>query len=105
VREDPIISGAWIKAALVVLVAAALGFGGYLLASGVDINLPDLPDVGTNSTQTTLNDTTLQDTTIGQPEATNPSIQRFQELTRCTQAANGDFKQIQKCFDRFNNSQ
>ena len=44
-REDPIITGGWIKAALVVLVAGALGVGAYLLASGVDINLPDLPDL------------------------------------------------------------
>jgi hypothetical protein len=41
-REDPIISGAWIKAALVVLVGGDLGVGAYLLASDVDIKLPDI---------------------------------------------------------------
>jgi hypothetical protein len=75
VREDPIISGAWIKAALVILVAGALGLGAYFLVSGVDINLPDLPDVGTNGAATTLSDTTLEDTTIGRTEtqATPPA--------------------------------
>jgi hypothetical protein len=78
VREDPIISGGWVKAALVILVAGALGVGAYVLASGVDINLPDLPDVGTNSGQTTISDTTLEDTTVGrtetQPQPEAPAI-------------------------------
>ena len=117
-REDPIISGAWIKAALVILVAGALGVGAYFLASGTDINLPDLPDLDTNSTAvTTLHDTTLEDTTLGEPEtapepakpkptpttpAAGPTIEDVQELGRCTQAADGDFDRIQECFDRFN---
>jgi hypothetical protein len=107
-REDPIISGAWIKAALVILAAGALGVGAYVLASGVHLNLPDLPDVGTSSDATTLSDTTLEDTTIGEPPTTTstpqtaPSIQDLQELGRCTRAANGDIDAIQKCFDRFN---
>jgi hypothetical protein len=75
VREEPIISGAWIKAALVLLVAAALGVGAYPLASDVDINLPDL-DLDTTGDETTLSDTTPADTTIGEPEpppaTTNP---------------------------------
>ncbi len=122
-REDPIISGGWVKALLVILVAGALGVGAYLLVSGVDINLPDLPDVGTNGAQTTLSDTTLEDTTIGQattapapkpqqppktqpaPAPAGPSIQQLQELTRCTQAANGDIDKITACFDRFNRGQ
>ena len=112
-REDPIISGGWIKAALVLLVAAALGVGAYVLVSGVDINLPDLPDLGTNSTQTTLGDTT-----ISQPEtaktvqaqkakpppaapSAGPTIQQLQALNRCTAAANGDIDKITACFDRF----
>jgi hypothetical protein len=78
VREDPIFSGGWIKAALVILVAGALGVGAYLLVSGVDINLPDLNNT---DTATNLSNTTLADTTIGrtqtqpQPDApatTNP---------------------------------
>jgi hypothetical protein len=116
VRQDPIISGAWIKAALVILVAGALGVGTYLLVSGVDINLPDLPDVGTNGAETTLSNTTLEDTTIGQTTAApkppktqtapaGPTIQQLQELSRCTQAANGGIDKITACFDRFNGGQ
>jgi hypothetical protein len=124
VREDPIISGGLIKAALVILVAGALGVGAYVLASGVDINLPDLPDVGT-SAETTLSDTTLENTTIGQDEPTTapeprpekpakpvptpapagPTIQQLQELNRCTQAANGDIDKITACFDKFSRGQ
>jgi hypothetical protein len=107
VREDPIFSGGWIKAALVVLVAGALGVGAYLLVSGVDINLPNLK-TSTGDAQTTLNNTTLEDTTVGQsttapnaPPATH-SIQQLQELAQCTQAANGDLNAIQRCFDRLN---
>jgi hypothetical protein len=116
-REDPIISAAWIKAALVVLVAGALGVGAYLLASGVDINLPDI-NLDTNSTTTSLEDTTLEDTTIGQPEPTttakppkqspttpappvSPSIQQLQELNRCISSAGGDIDKVTACFDKF----
>lgn len=69
-REDPIISAAWIKAALVVLVGGALGVGAYLLVSGVDVDLPDLPDLDEIDSETTnLSDTTLEATTIGrEPE-------------------------------------
>lgn len=75
-REDPVISGGWIKAALVLLVAGGLGVGTYLLASGVDVELPDL-----NQTEasTNLSDTTLADTTLGrtqedqQPKAPSPT--------------------------------
>jgi hypothetical protein len=99
-REEPIISAAWIKAALVVLVGGALGAGAYLLASDVDLNLPDL-DLDTTS-QTTLSDTTLESTTIGAQEApAAPSIEDVRELGRCTQAANGEIEAIQSCFERF----
>jgi hypothetical protein len=67
-REDPIFSGGWVKAALVILVAGALGVGAYLLASGVDINLPKLPDVNKTDTATNLSNTTLADTTVGRTE-------------------------------------
>jgi hypothetical protein len=74
-REDPIISGGWIKAALVLLVAGALGVGAYVLASGVDVNLPDI-DLDTTSDQTTnLSDTNLEDTTIGDSEPEPPAAQ------------------------------
>jgi hypothetical protein len=51
--------------ALVLLVAGALGFGAYLLASGVNLDLPDIDLNTTNDTATTLSDTNLEDTTIG----------------------------------------
>jgi hypothetical protein len=119
-REDRIISGGLIKATLVILVAGALGVGAYVLASGVDINLPDI-NLDTNSTATTLSHTRLENTTIGQQEPTTapepqpekpakpqpapapagPTIQQLQELNRCTEAANGDIDKITACFDRF----
>jgi hypothetical protein len=71
-REEPIISRAWIKAALVLLVAGALGVGAYLLASDVEVNLPDL-DLDTTGDETTLSDTTRADTTIGEPEPPPPA--------------------------------
>jgi hypothetical protein len=107
-RQDPIISGGVLKAALIILVAGALGVGAYVLASGTDINLPDLPDVNTGA-ETTLSDTTLEDTTIGQPTTTvrttvkgGPTIQDLQQLGQCVQAANGDIDKVNACFDRFN---
>jgi hypothetical protein len=114
-REDPIISAAWIKAALVLLVAGALGVGAYILASGVDVNLPDL-DLNTTTEQTTnLSDTTLEDTTIDSPPATTgtirkpatppgsspPSIQELQRLNRCIEAAGSDIDEVTACFDRY----
>jgi hypothetical protein len=117
VREDPIFSGGWIKAALVILVAGALGVGAYVLASGVNIDLPDLPETGTSGAETTLSNTTLENTTIGeetkpapaakpapqtQTAPATPTIQRLQELNRCTEAAGGDIDKITQCFDRFN---
>ena len=115
-KQEPIFSAGVLKAALVVLVAGALGVGAYVLASGVDINLPDLPDVGT-SAETTLSDTTLEDTTIGEqapPTTTSattsvrttikggPTIQDLQRLGQCVQGANGDIDKVNACFDRFN---
>jgi hypothetical protein len=78
VREEPVVSRAVLKAALVILVAGALGAGAYALAGGgIDVDLPDLPDIDTIGEETTeLDNTTLEDTTIGQeepePEATDP---------------------------------
>jgi hypothetical protein len=68
-REEPLITRAWIKAAFVVLIAGALGVGAYLLASGADIELPDLPEIeeiDSGEGTTNLSDTTLEDTTIGE---------------------------------------
>jgi hypothetical protein len=65
-REEPIISGAVVKAALVLLVAGALGVGAYAVAGGdVDLpELPDLPDIDTTGETTALEDTTVEDTTV-----------------------------------------
>ncbi len=70
-REEPVISGAVLKAALVILIAGALGAGAYGLAGGgINIDLPDLPDIDTVGEETTteLENTTLEETTIGQSE-------------------------------------
>jgi hypothetical protein len=69
VREDPIISGGVVRAALVLLVAGALGAGAYALASGAEIDLPDLPEIetiGEETEATTIEETTLEDTTLGE---------------------------------------
>lgn len=73
-REEPIISGAVLKAALVLLVAGGLGVGAYALAGGgIDIDLPDLPEIDTVGTEaTTLEDTTIQDSTLGEEPAPEP---------------------------------
>ena len=65
-REDPIISGGLFKLLLVLLVAAGLGIAAVAIAGdGVDIDLPDLPEVDTGQV-TNLDNTTLNDTTIGE---------------------------------------
>ena len=80
-REEPVISRAVLKAALVILIAGALGAGAYALAGGgIDIDLPDLPEIDLETTTggetTELENTTLQGTTIGQgepePQPTDP---------------------------------
>jgi hypothetical protein len=77
-RQEPVISRAVLKAALVILIAGALGAGAYALAGGeIDVDLPDLPDIDTvGEDATELESTTLEDTTIGQeepePEPTDP---------------------------------
>jgi hypothetical protein len=74
-RQDPIFSGGVVKAALVLLIAGALGVGAYALVGG-DIELPDLPDLpevdeGGEGGAVTLQDTTLEDTTIDGPATTD----------------------------------
>jgi hypothetical protein len=109
-REEPIVSRAWIKAAFVVLVAGALGFGAYVLASDVDIDLPDLPEIeelDTGGDTTSLSDTTLEETTIGEPRPeapaapVTPEVRQFEELNRCIERAGSDIDAITACFDRF----
>lgn len=75
-REEPIISGAVLKAAVVLLVAVGLGGGAYALAKG-GIDLPDIDLETATDEATSLEDTTLEDTTIGgdepEPEELVPS--------------------------------
>lgn len=78
-NEDPILSGGIVKAALVILVAGALGVGAFIVAGDdIDIDLPDLPDIDTlgEDTTTNLENTELSDTTVGGGEqpgnATDP---------------------------------
>lgn len=64
-NTDPIFSGGVVKVALIVVVAAGLGGGAYVLADrGID--LPDLPDFETTGEQPviTLDETDLSQTTI-----------------------------------------
>ena len=76
-REDPIISGGLFKALLVVLVAAGLGIGAFAIAgNGVDIDLPDLPEVDSGQV-TNLDNTTLQDTTINGGDPAEASLDPF----------------------------
>jgi hypothetical protein len=72
VREEPIFSGGVIKAALVILVGGALGVGAYaLVGGGLDIDLPDLPDIDTVGETTNVEGpTTLQDSTVGSDQPT-----------------------------------
>jgi hypothetical protein len=74
VREDPIISGGWIKAALVIIVVGALGAGAYLLASGIDVDPPDLNGSGTSTSgpQAAAADTSAAPTQ-GDPRAEAPA--------------------------------
>src|SRR5688500_2184073 len=76
-KEDPIFSGGVFKAALVVLVAAALGVGAYALAGdGIDIDLPDLPEIDTTTTGdegvTNLEDTTIEEGSFDGANALEP---------------------------------
>lgn len=66
-KEDPIISGGVVKAAIVVLVAGLIGVGAYAIAGGDGIDLPDLPDLETlgDESTTTLESTSISETTIG----------------------------------------
>jgi hypothetical protein len=65
VREDPIISGGLVKAALILLAAGVLGVGAYLIVSGVNIDLPDIEDSGGS---TTVAATTSADATVARTQ-------------------------------------
>jgi hypothetical protein len=66
-REDPIISGGVLKLALVLLIAAGLGVGAYaVVGDGLDIDLPDLPEIETAGETTVLEEGNYVDTTLGE---------------------------------------
>lgn len=74
-KPDPIFSGEVVKAALLFLVAIAIGGAAVAVATGsLKVSLPDinLPDANTD-TVTTLQDTNLSDTTIDGPEPAEPT--------------------------------
>ena len=75
-REEPVISGGVVKVVMIVLVAAILGVGAYaLVGGGIDVDLPDLPDVETTGDGTATN---LENTTIEEGDFTGaPAIEQF----------------------------
>jgi hypothetical protein len=81
-REEPIISGAWIKAALVVLVAGAIGQQEALTTPPPKPKQP-------------------KPAQPAPPPPAGPSIQQLQQLNRCIASAGGDIDRITACFDRF----
>lgn len=95
-REDPVFSGGVVKAALVLLVAGALGFGAYaLVGDGVDIDLPDidLPEPTTDGGEAVdLTETELSDTTIDGPavDDTFTSAAFADALAQISEAAGAD---------------
>jgi hypothetical protein len=116
-QEDPIFSGAAFRVLAVLLFAAVLGVGGYLIAGGgdIDIDLPDLPEVDTlgEGEVTNLEDTTLQDTTIEGPPPVPTEVElppfpttaeeaqkRAEKLNRCVENAGNDPEKIFACLGK-----
>ena len=70
-NEEPVVSRAVVKAALVLLVAGGLGVGAYAIAGdGIDVDLPDvdIPEVDQTGTEAVdLTETELENTTIDGP--------------------------------------
>jgi hypothetical protein len=103
-REEPVISGAVLKGALVLLVAGGLGVGAYALAGGgIDVDLPDLPEIDTTTESVTnLEETTLEATTIGDEPVPQPSPQDdLNKLSKCIEAAGSDTDRIFACLDKY----
>jgi hypothetical protein len=114
-QEEPIFSGGPFKALVVLLVAAALGLGGYVLADGdIDIDLPDLPEVDTvgDGEVTNFEDTTLEDTTIEGPNGVPTEVQlppfpttaeeaqkQAEKLNGCIEGAGNDPEKIFACLE------
>ena len=102
-REEPVISGAIVKVALVLLVAGGIGAGAYALAGGgIDVDLPDLPEIDTSTEPVTnLENTTLEDTTIDVKPPPPATPDDLQKLNRCIQAAGNDTDRIFACLERY----
>lgn len=103
-REEPVISGAIVKLALVLLVAGGIGAGAYALAGGgIDVDLPDLPEIDTSTEPVTnLENTTLENTTIEVKPTPAPSTpDDLQKLNKCIQAAGSDTDRIFACLERY----
>ena len=111
-NEEPVISRAVVKAALVLLVAAGIGAGVYALAEG-SIELPDI-DLETTGDVTSLESTTLEDTTIGGDEPPKPerpakpvpppipdTFPEAQKLNDCVARAGNSTDEILACFEEF----
>jgi hypothetical protein len=104
-REDPIIPGGVFRFVLALLVVVGLGAAAFaIFGKGIDINLPDLPDLETTAA-TSLENTELQDTTIGgaEPEApgafTDPfTTAGFASAIAAVQGAAGSGRQLTRLF-------
>jgi hypothetical protein len=116
VREEPVISSGAVKAALLLLVLGAIGFGVYATAGGVDIHLPDINLPKNSNHVTSLSNTTLSDTTLGETApppappakppaapvpASPPGLQGAEALSRCITRAGGDTNRILTCLKRY----
>jgi hypothetical protein len=107
-KAEPVFSGGLFKVLGLLLVAAALGGGAYLLAGGgVGIDLPDLPETTTGEA-TTIEEGELSDTNLGEPPAEEPapappapSVEDAQRLNRCIADAGDDPNRIFACLEKF----
>jgi hypothetical protein len=106
-REDPIFSGGVVKAVLLILVVAGLGFGVYKLVGGID--LPELEtDTGpsVNLTETELEDITIDgeiepgDTVEAEtPEPIDPfTTAGFAQALALVKAAVGPGRELTRLF-------
>jgi len=112
-NEEPVISRSVLKAALILLVAAGIGVGAYVLVDG-GIDLPDIDLETTTGDVTNLEDTTLEDTTIGTGEPERPArpqapkappfpdtLPEAQRLNDCVVRAGNSTDEILACLERF----
>jgi hypothetical protein len=94
-KAEPVLSGGLFKGLGLLLVAAALGVGAYLIAGpGLDVELPDLPE-STTGEATTIEEGDLRDPPIP------PAAQDARSLNRCISAAANDPDRIFACLEKF----